>query len=394
MNETKNITFIVLCVMGIFAILSSTMSKNPVLKPFATSLETPEGFWMGFVASASTIPGVLVSLPAASLSDILGRRKFLVISALIFASAPFLYLLISMWWQLILVRFYHGFATAIFVPVTEASIAELFPSNRGERISIFSSATCIGRGLAPFLGGYILFISDYSFFTLYLAVGIAGVTAFMTTLFFWPREKALMPDLVIERKPTEKLFSGWRKLAGKPGVLGVSFVQASQFFVFGAVEFFLVGYLKEVVQLDAFQIGTILGSQIVAVILTKPIMGRWSDKIGRRVPIIAGTIMSGLPLLFIPFSTQFVVLMFLSVAYGLGFSAVTSSTPALASELSPKDLIGTAMGFLGMTMDVGQTIGPLVTGVIVATNLGYTASFPVLTGVLMISVLVFAFFIR
>ena len=169
-KDTRSRIFLTICIIGIFAILSSTMSKNPVLKLFATTLETPEGFWMGFVASASTIPGILISLPAASLSDIFGRRRVLLASAIIFVSAPFLYFLISMWWQLILVRFYHGFATAIFLPVTEASIAELFPGKRGERISLFSSITAIGRGIAPFLGGYILFMTNYSYSTLYLAV--------------------------------------------------------------------------------------------------------------------------------------------------------------------------------------------------------------------------------
>jgi len=128
-NSEKTV-FLTLCIMGFFAILSSTMSKNPVLKPFALSLGTPTN-WTGFVASASTIPGILVSLPAASLSDVYGRKKFLLISGIVFASAPFLYLLITVWWQLILVRFYHGFATAIFVPVAEAALAEAFPTKRG-----------------------------------------------------------------------------------------------------------------------------------------------------------------------------------------------------------------------------------------------------------------------
>ncbi|HLN90072.1 MAG TPA: MFS transporter, partial [Candidatus Binatia bacterium] len=158
--------------MGLFAILSSTMSKNPVLKPFATSLGTPDDL-LGIVASASTIPGILISLPAASLSDVFGRRKVLLFSAFVFASAPFLYLGVNSWWTLALVRFYHGFATAIFVPVAEASIATLFPTKRGERISIFNSAMAVGRAMAPFLGGYILFATNESFFTLYVAVGIA-----------------------------------------------------------------------------------------------------------------------------------------------------------------------------------------------------------------------------
>jgi MFS family permease len=147
-----NSYFLMLCVMGALAILSSTMAKNPVLNPFAVSLGTPTDL-MGIIAAASTIPGILVSLPVASLSDFFGRKKMLIFSAFIFASAPFLYLLVTAWWQLALVRFYHGFATAIFVPVAEALVAEQFPDKRGERISAFNSATYVGRGTAPFLGG-------------------------------------------------------------------------------------------------------------------------------------------------------------------------------------------------------------------------------------------------
>jgi len=375
--------------MGLFAILSSTMSKNPVLKPFATSLETPEGFWLGFVASASTIPGILVSLPAASLSDILGRRKVLLVSAFVFASAPFLYLLIAVWWQLILVRFYHGFATAIFVPVTEASIAEQFPTKRGERISLFSSVTTVGRGIAPFLGGYILFLTDYSYHTLYLAVGVAGATAFITALLFLAERKHFTVQQGDSKETVLRMFRGWSGVARNRGVLMVSFIQASQYYVYGAVEYFLVGYLKEVVEFDSFLIGIIMGSQVVAVILAQPFMGRISDRVGRRFPIVVGSIVSGVPLLAIPFATQFPVLLFLAVMYGFGFATVTASTPALVSELVSSSLVGTAMGFLGAIMDVGQTLGPIITGMILATALGYKGSFSALTIVLVVFCLIF-----
>jgi len=155
-DKAGKAVFWTLCGMGVFAILSSTMSKT-LLNPFATAPGTPNNWWSGFVGAASTIPGILLSLPASSLSDIYGRKKFLLASGFVFATAPFLYLFITVGWQLILARFYHGFATAIFVPVAEASMAESFPSQRGERISLFTSATYVGRSIAPFLGGYILF---------------------------------------------------------------------------------------------------------------------------------------------------------------------------------------------------------------------------------------------
>ncbi len=388
-KDSESRMFWTLCIMGAFAILSSTMSKNPVLKPFATSLGTPTE-WTGFVASASTIPGILVSLPAASLSDILGRKKFLIIAGIVFASAPFLYVLITAWWQLILVRFYHGFATAIFVPVAEASIAELFPAKRGERISLFTSATYVGRVAAPLIGGYILAVTNTSFHLLYVAVGVAGVTALIMGLAFLAERKGRsQASQEVTGETAKKMFGGWRVVIGNGGVLMASFVQACQYYASGAVEFFLPGYLTEIVHLDLFSTGIVTASLIAVPIVARPYMGRVSDKIGRRIPIALGCVVSGLPLLVIPFVTAFPILLVLALVYGLGFAMVTASTPALVTELVPRELVGTSMGFLDMLMDVGQTIGPIITGFILASYLAYQGSFPALALVLLLSSVVF-----
>lgn len=388
-KSARNAVFWTLCIMGFFAILSSTMSKSPVLKPFSLSLGTPTD-WSGFVAAASTIPGILISLPAASLSDIFGRKKFLLAAGFVFASAPFLYLLITFWWQLILVRFYHGFATAIFVPVAEASVAELFPSKRGERISLFSSATYVGRVIAPTLGGYILFATTDNFHTLYLAVAVAGVTALIMALpFLMERKQPKITQQVDTKETVRRVFRGWRTVAWSHGVLVVSFVQACQYYAYGAVEFFLAGYLPEVAHLDKFLTGIIVTSIIGVAIFARPYMGRVSDKIGRRIPIVLGCIVSGLPLLAIPFVADFWIILLLVMVYGFGFATVTASTPALISDLTPKELVGTSMGFLDTVMDVGQTLGPIISGFILATNLQYYGVFPSLTLVLLIACIVY-----
>jgi MFS family permease len=389
-RNARDSIFLMICTMGLFAILSSTMSKSPVLKPFSLSLGTPTDL-TGFVAAASTIPGILISLPVASLSDVYGRKKFLLIAGFFFASAPFLYLLITVWWQLILVRFYHGFATAIFVPVAQASVAELFPTKRGESISLFSSATHVGRLIAPALGGYILFVTTDNFHVLYLSVAVAGVTALIMGLSFLTGRK--QPTAIQQGNTEEvvkKVFRGWGTVTRSRGVLMVSFVQACQYYAYGATEFYLAGYLPEVVQLNKFLTGVIITSIIGVAIFAKPYMGRVSDKIGRQIPIVVGCIVSGLSLLAFPFVTDFWVLLLLVLIYGFGFATVTASTPALISELAPKELVGTSMGFLGTIMDVGQTLGPIVSGFILATNLEYCGVFPSLTFVLLFSCVIFA----
>jgi MFS family permease len=381
--------------MGAFAILSSTMSKT-LLNPFAAILQTPTD-WSGFVGAASTIPGILVSLPAASLSDIYGRRKFLIISCAIFATAPFLYLFITIWWQLILVRFYHGFATAIFVPVAEASMAELFPAQRAERISIFTSATYVGRGIAPFLGGYILLASAtasnplYNYHLMYIGVAAAGLAAFILALVFLAERK--QPTITARKDTTtlRHLYRGWGILVRNRSVLTVSFVQAALYYSYGTVDYFLSGYLKDTLHFDFFNTAAVSGSLIILAIFARSYMGRVSDKTGRRNPIILGLIVSAAPLIAIPFSSNLPTLLLLALIYGFGFASVTASTPALMCELAPREFVGTSMGFLDTIMDVGQTLGPILSGFILSSVFQYVGLFWTLSAVLFATAAIFTF---
>ena len=372
--------------MGLFAILSSTMSKNPVLPLFAESIGTPE-YLMGIVAAASTIPGILVSLPAGSLSDIFGRRKVLILSSVIFASAPFLYLLVTLPWQLITVRFYHGFATAIFVPVANATIAEGFPKHRGEKMSTFSSATAVGRMVAPFLGGYILSVTSSNYHDLYVSVGIAGVIALLVAMTLPRKGSTKNEEQELQKMWKSNNFSGflsnWKKVIQNRGVLVTSAVESAIYYTFGAFEFFLALYAKSI-GLDEFLVGVILGLQLVMVVISKPFMGWLSDRIGRRIPIVIGLIVASAPLIVTSLATSFVELAAVSVMYGLGFSLVTSSTVALVSDLVSKELYGASMGFLSTIMDVGQALGPIITGFILATSAGFSGAFIALGAILLV----------
>lgn len=396
-NSHNGRYFVVFCVMGAFAILSSTMSKSPVLNPFAIKLGTPPDL-LGFVASASTIPGIFISLPAASLSDIIGRRKVLLFSAFIFASAPFLYLFVTTWWQLVLVRFYHGFATAIFVPVTEATVAEQFPNKRGERISILNSATGVGRTLAPVLGGAILTAggtillpTNYNYDGLYLAAAVGAVTAFVLVFLLLTEKKNSAAHPAVVPNVRGKMFQGWGKIARNRSAVVVGFVQASQYYVYGAMEFFIVGYIVEVAKLDALFAGMFLTAQVATLIVSRPILGRLSDLRGRRTPIVLGSAIGCLLSLVIPFTTQFSLLLLISVGCGFGFAMVISSTSPLMSELAPEGLVGASMGFLSTLMDVGQTLGPFVSGAILASfGHQYVALFASLSLLLLGSTIVFS----
>ena len=116
--------FILIASIGALAIFSSTLSKTPVLPLFAAHLgATPAE--IGWIVIASTIPGILISFPAGAISDFFCKLRVIVASLVVFATAPFRDLLVTDAWQLMAVRFYHGFATAIFnTAATAASAAQ------------------------------------------------------------------------------------------------------------------------------------------------------------------------------------------------------------------------------------------------------------------------------
>ena len=121
---------------------------------------------------------------------------------------------------------------------------------------------------------------------------------------------------------------------------------------------------------------------LVSVTVTKPIFGWLSDRWGRRPLIVGGFVLGSGALASVPATSEFFGLAAVSLFYGFGFSAVTSSTPAFVSDITDRRDYGSAMGALSMIMDVGQTFGPVLTGFILAAS-DFTIAFESLALILL-----------
>lgn len=386
--EPRDRFFYGLSFAGALAILSSTMAKNPVLVPFARSLGADTAL-LGLITAASTLPGILVSLPAGSLSDIIGRRKVMYAAGVVFATAPLLYLFVDTPGQLMAARFYHGFATAIFGTVASAAIVDNFPDLKAAKLSFYSSATIVGRGLAPFVGGAIIVLTMDNYRDVYWAVSLAGISALLAILAVYGQGKdsgRKGPKVAPIRQQLLSIITD-----GK--VLVASSMEAVQYLTYGAFEVFSVDYAVNH-GLDAVWWALIGGAQLVTVVLSKPIMGRLSDRRGRRTFIISGLLICALAVLIFPMTSEPLALVALSAVFGFGFSSVTSSTQALVSDLCVRSSSGSAMGFLNTIMDVGQFTGPIVISIIIGNALWYLGGFWAMAILLVVAAAVFAWTFR
>src|SRR5271157_5305949 len=150
-------------------------------------------------------------------------------------------------------------------------LAEMYPSQRGERISLFTSATYVGRSIAPFLGGYILYsttsTSDplYNYHVMYLAVAAAGLAAFIMALLLLAERKLPMAAAPRNQATIRRMYAGWGALAKDRAVLAVSFVQVSLYYSFGIVDYFLSGYWRNTFPLNSSQPAVFSGTSTVFV---------------------------------------------------------------------------------------------------------------------------------
>jgi len=391
-KNLKITSFFIVSFIGFFALFSSTMSKSPILPLFAESLITSEFEmqFIGYVIAASTVPGILVSMIAGRLSDMYGRRKLILVSTVIFATAPFFYLFAINIWILMIIRFYHGFSTAIFVPVAMAAIAESYPDNKGKYISSFSSITLVGRFLAPITGVTILFITTNYYYGVYIGCAISGAIALTLTVFFY-RDRITQTEInqAAEKASLtiKEFMRGIKEVLTHKIILSTSIVQASQYFAFGIIEAYVILYANSL-HFDVWLIGLIPAILTLMLVLFKPLMGYFSDKFGRRVIILVGLLIGGGVSWMIPITTNYISVILILCGFGIGMAMVVSSTTAYVSDLSKKEDYGAAIGTLSTIMDIGQTIGPILSGyVLIAFSFG--GVFFMVSIVLFISALIF-----
>jgi MFS family permease len=382
--------FIAILTASCLARLSYQMARSPVLPRFAESLgAAPE--LIGVIVAASTVTGVLFKLPAGALSDLLGRRRVMLLGAVFFAVPPFIYPIVEDAGALLVLRFVHGFATAIFAPVASAYVAGLSEAARGARLGWFSSANDLGSMAGPLIGGLILYATA-SFSASYLLVGMLGVLALGMALLVPETETKIAQAESSLRARAAEFRDGLRDVLTTPAVLAAAAVEATMYLGFGSFLGFLPLYARTV-GLNDGAIAVVLAVQLTIALLAKPLTGNLSDRLGRKPVIVLGLFASAAALPLIFRMTSFAGLVAVVPLLGLGVAAVTPATNALIADLVAPRRLGTGMGVFGTIWDVGEAAGPILAGILIG-QIGYQPAFDVIAVIIVAVAAVFAARIR
>ncbi len=118
------------------------------------------------------------------------------------------------------------------------------------------------------------------------------------------------------------------------------------------------------------EIGIVMGSFAIGLLLSRPMLGRLADERGRKIVLLIGTIVAAIA----PFgylATQSLGLLILvRIFHGISVAAFTTGYSALIADLAPAETRGEIIGYMSLTTPLGLAIGPAFGGYLEATS-GY-----------------------
>ncbi|MGF2036337.1 MAG: MFS transporter [Nostoc sp. CmiVER01] len=116
------------------------------------------------------------------------------------------------------------------------------------------------------------------------------------------------------------------------------------------------------------EIGIVMGSFAIGLLLSRPMLGRLADERGRKITLLIGTIVAAIA----PFgylATQSLGLLILvRIFHGLSVAAFTTGYSALVADLAPTETRGEIIGYMTLATPLGLAIGPALGGYLEATS--------------------------
>jgi MFS family permease len=116
---------------------------------------------------------------------------------------------------------------------------------------------------------------------------------------------------------------------------------------------------------------------VVFIVASSLLLGRWSDKVGRRKPfVLVSALFQAVAAGLLAFVPDFTVALVAAGLLGVGYGAFLSVDQALATQVLPNALTrGKDLGIMNIATTVPQALGPLLGAWLVAAVAGFTGLF-------------------
>jgi len=352
----RNSSILLAICLFVFMFSLGSGIASPIIPLYSSSLGASY-IQIGIIGAVYGLVYAMSAVPLGRLSDKLGRKIIMVLGAALCTFAAASYSIATTVNHIMLIRAIEGLAWAAFWPSIEALTTDVsHVSAVGRTMGLSTASYGAGFALGSLLAGTLASVFGYRYtFLFYLASAILATVLGLTMIH---EPKKVVPHQLNPSKTTSKSV-GLRHRANILADL-ISMVYS---IVLMTILTLLPVYAKGL-GIEVFSIGVLMMMLWVARITSFLNAGRISDKIGRKLvltPSLAG-LATGSFLLAV--SETWWTLVLAVIVIGLSLGALFPVSIALISDYVPSSQRGVAMGMFETASAIGQTIGPVVGGVL------------------------------
>ena len=428
-SEARNPWLILLVLCGaIFMLLLDTTIVNVAQQRIKEALraDLSEIQW---ILDAYIMAYAILILSFGRLGDVFGRKKLFMIGMGIFTVASALCAASTLIGQtlgippaaaLIGGRVIQGVGGAMMMPQTLSLITVAFPpQKRGAAMGAWGSVVALGAVLGPLIGGWL--VTHYAWEWIFLINVPIGIIAIAATLAIVPESvdplatgridwgglilsatgifalvyaaiegnaqgwtSRLILGSLLASAVLLSAFVWWERRADDP-MMKLQLFAVRNFSVANALalatSFGMLGiffpmtiFLQGALGMTAFEAGLAMLPNGLVIMVTAPLAGRLTDRLGARWILVSGLSLMGIGILFlisqISVATSQWSLVGPLLVTGLGMGMTFAPMTAAAMAQVPPRIAGSASGILNTTRNIGQVLGIAILGSILQGRLG------------------------
>ena len=359
-NLPRNVWVVTLT--SFFTDISSEMLVN-LIPFFLANVLGVRTAVIGLIDGLAETTASLVKILSGSLSDKLGKRKWLTVAgySLSTIAKPFLYFATSWGWVLG-VRFTDRIGKGIRTAPRDALIADsINKEQRGLAFGLHRAGDTAGAFIGLGIAAFILWWHQSQTLTLNLDTFKLIVLVSIVP--------AVLAVLVLAFGAVEVAGSGTKSGATRLSLKGMdgrfkSFLFVLVLFTLGNSSDAFILLRGQERGLSVLQVmGMALTFNFLYTVFAGP-LGAWSDKVGRRRLILGGWLAYGLVYLGFAFANEGWQVWALFAFYGLYYAATEGVAKALVADLVPEAQRGTAYGLFNAAIGITALPASMIAGLL------------------------------
>jgi MFS family permease len=366
---------------SIFAAVTGVGVVVPLLPIYAHDLGA-SGFYIGLIFGSFSLSRTFFLPWFGRLSDLKGRKPFIAPGFLAYALISVAFIYSHAVGTLIVIRFFHGIASAMLMPVIQAYIGDITPSGReGITMGMFNMSLFLGLSFGPLIGGTIT--DHFNLKAAFICMGLLALVAFFLSLF-------LLPPTTSERgaRKTKRSFS-WKTLLYDFQVVNLCIFRLAYVVCVGIIWGFIPLYADQKFSASGSVIGILIMLGVFISGLIHIPMGYLADRINKKLMVVAGGLIVSYAILSFEWAGQITDLVRATVFFGLGGGI---SMPALMAMAVLKGSTTNAMGSIMALMTVAHSLGMLIGALLAGLMMDFFQlqwAFPLGAGVMLTCTVLF-----